>query len=79
MYKKIRSMETQPVSYSKKLVKAGIVTEAEVQQIRDQINTHFESEYQASLSFKPSIKDTTDPNYRGSRSLTHKWADYQFS
>jgi 2-oxoglutarate dehydrogenase complex dehydrogenase (E1) component-like enzyme len=25
------------------------------------------------------MKDTTDPNYRGSRSLTHKWAGMQFS
>jgi 2-oxoglutarate dehydrogenase complex dehydrogenase (E1) component-like enzyme len=38
MYKKIRSMETQPKSYANKLISAGVVTEQEVQQIRDQIN-----------------------------------------
>ena len=27
----------------------------------------------------PDIKKTRDPSYRGSRSLTHKWADMEFS
>lgn len=31
MYSKIRSMETQPTSYGKKLLQAGIVTEQEIQ------------------------------------------------
>jgi len=47
--------------------------------LTNQINEHFEKEYQASLTFKPSIKDTTDPKYKGSRSMTHKWAGMKFS
>jgi len=35
MYKKIRSMATQPTSYAKKLVEQGIVSEDEVAKIKD--------------------------------------------
>ncbi len=38
MYSKIRSMDTQPTSYSKKLIKAGIISEKDVASVRDQIN-----------------------------------------
>lgn len=27
----------------------------------------------------PDLKNTTDPSYRGSRSMTHKWSGMQFS
>ena len=27
----------------------------------------------------PELRNTTDPSYRGSRSLTHKWQGMQFS
>ena len=47
--------------------------------LRNEINNHFETEYQASLKFKPTLKNTTDPTYRGSRTLTHKWSGMQFS
>jgi len=56
-----------------------LVTEADAKGLREQINTHFEKEYQASLERKPDLKSTRDPTYRGSRSLTHKWKDMQFS
>ena len=79
MYKKIRSMDTQPTSYAKNLIAAGVVTADQVQKTRDEINQHFESEFQASLKFVPSMQDTTNPSYRGSRSLTHKWAGMAFS
>lgn len=45
MYKKIRSMPTQPTSYANKLIAEGIVTEKDVQDIRDQINKHFDAEF----------------------------------
>lgn len=45
MYKKIRSMQTQPTSYSQKLIADGVITAEQVQEVRDQINKHFEAEY----------------------------------
>ena len=50
-----------------------------MQKTRDQINEHFESEYQASLTHTPTLKNATNPKYRGSRTLTHKWEGMQFS
>jgi hypothetical protein len=44
-----------------------------------QIESHFEEEFKASDSFKPTIKDTLDPNYKGSKTLTHKWTGLVFS
>jgi len=55
MYKKIRSMQTQPTSYSQKLIADGVMTEERVQDIRNQINKHFEEEFKASQTFVPSL------------------------
>jgi len=79
MYAKIRSMDTPPTAYEKELIAQGIVSADEAAKLRSQIDEHFEAEYQASLSLKPDIKNTTNPAYRGSRSLTHKWKDMVFS
>jgi len=57
----------------------GVTSEEEVKKIRDQTNAHFEAEYQASLKYTPSIKDALNPNYRGSRTMTHKWSGMQLS
>lgn len=35
MYKKIRSMPTQPTSYAYKLIAEGTITQEQVQEIRD--------------------------------------------
>ena len=79
MYKKIREILTPPKQYQEQLISEGVISAEDAQKLRDQIETHFEQEYQKSLNLVPSLKDTTDPKYRGSRSLTHKWAGMQFS
>ena len=45
----------------------------------DTIVNFFEEEFKESEKFKPDLKSTKDPNYKGSRSLTHKWKDMDFS
>lgn len=55
------------------------MTAADVEKLRQQINDYFEQEFQASLTIKPTLKETRDPAFRGSRSLTHKWAEMEFS
>ena len=79
MYQKIRSMETPPQRYAKALIEQGIITSEENESLRNQVEEHFEKEYQASLTLKPSLKDTINPSYKGSRSMTHKWASMTFS
>ena len=44
-----------------------------------QVEQHFEEEFKASESLKPNLQDTKDPTYKGSRSMTHKWKDMEFS
>ena len=79
MYKKIREMPTPPQMYTDQLVKDGVISAEEVQKLREQIEGHFEQEFQKSLTLTPSLKDTTNPSYRGSRSMTHKWSEMTFS
>lgn len=79
MYQKIRSMESLPQSFAKKLVEQSIVSQEEVDSIISEIDQHFENEYQKSLSFEPKLKNTINPKYKGSRAMTHKWAGIQFS
>lgn len=79
MYGKIRSMPTPPQLYEQTLVNEGIITQEEAKKLREQVEAHFEAEYQASLTLKPDLKNTRNPTYRGSRSLTHKWSDLEFS
>jgi len=55
------------------------VRQDQIDRVINQSNKYFEDEFQASKTFEPSIKQTRDPNYRGSRSLTHKWKDMAFS
>lgn len=45
----------------------------------DTIEKHFDEEFKAGEKLVPDIKNTTDPNYKGSRSLTHKWQGMAFS
>jgi len=79
MYKKIRSMKTQPVSYAEKLVEAGVISGEMLGKHREDINKHFEEEFEKSKKFVPSLQDTTDEKYKGSRAMTHKWKGYVFS
>ena len=79
MYKKIREIKTPPQQYQDQLIAEGVLTAEECEKLRQQVLTHFEEEFKQSLERKPSMKCVRDPNYRGSRSLTHKWQDMQFS
>ena len=79
MYKRIREMKTPPKQYQDQLIAEGVISAEEAEKLRTQIEAHFEQEFQKSLNFKPQLKDTTNPAYRGSRSMTHKWEGMQFS
>jgi hypothetical protein len=40
---------------------------------------HFEEEFKEGEKYKPTLQQTREPKYKGSRSLTHKWKDMDFS
>jgi hypothetical protein len=44
-----------------------------VDNLREEIIAHFESEFEKSKILKPEIKKTKDPKFKGSRAFTHKW------
>ena len=79
MYEKIRSSESLPVQYSKKLISEGVIKQEKYEKMVNQINQFFEEEFKHSEKIKPNLKDTRDPNFKGSRSLTHKWKSMDFS
>lgn len=79
MYKKIRTTDSLPVQYAKQLIKDGVIKKDKHEKMLQQINQHFEEEFKLGETLKPSLKDTRDPTFKGSRSLTHKWKDMEFS
>jgi 2-oxoglutarate dehydrogenase complex dehydrogenase (E1) component-like enzyme len=63
MYEKIRAMKSSGTLYAEQLIKQGITKEASVLKTIEKVASYFEEEFKASESEKPSLKNTTDPNY----------------
>lgn len=79
MYEKIRSLKSLPTAYGEQLIQTGVIKADKVQQIIEKTGSYFEEEFKASEAYKPAIGQVKDPNFKGSRSLTHKWAEMDFS
>jgi len=79
MYKKIRSLKSPPQLYAEMLKEEGLIKDAQIKKIVDRIHQYFEDEYQAAADFKPTLESTKDKEYKGSRSMTHKWEGMDFS
>src|SRR3954465_14820762 len=60
MYKKIRSHPSTLEIYSKKLIAEGVVSEAEVQKMKDDWRGHLEVEMESGTSYKPNKADWLD-------------------
>lgn len=54
-------------------MKDKVLKQNDVDEIIKQIEGHFESEFEKSKSYKPSLKNTMNPKYKGARAFTHKW------
>ncbi len=65
MYKKIRSHPTTLSIYSKRLVDEGVVTEAEVDEMRNRFRGHLDEEFAASDAFRPNKADWLDGRWAG--------------
>ncbi len=53
--------------------------ETQYQKMVEQTVNYFEEEFKESEKYKPSISQVKDPQFKGSRSLTHKWDGMDFS
>lgn len=67
MYKKIRTHETTLEIYSKKLIEEGVVTEAEIVQMKADFNARLEAEFVAGDTYKPTSADWLDGVWKGLR------------
>ena len=65
MYKKIRSHPTTLSIYSKRLIDDGVVTEAEVDEMRSRFRGHLDEEFAASDSYRPNKADWLDGRWAG--------------
>jgi 2-oxoglutarate dehydrogenase E1 component len=65
MYKKIRSHPTTLEIYSKKLIAEGVVSEAELQKMKDDWRGHLEIEMESGTSYKPNKADWLDGRWSG--------------
>lgn len=74
MYAKIRAMDSLANQYAERLVAEGVISSEENQHIVKQIQDHFESEFEKSKAYQPSMTSATNPKFKGSRAYTHKWS-----
>ncbi|GAB1580192.1 2-oxoglutarate dehydrogenase E1 component [Phyllobacterium phragmitis] len=67
MYKTIRGHKTTVQLYSEKLIAEGVVTEAEIDQMKADWRSRLESEFEAGQSYKPNKADWLDGAWSGLR------------
>ena len=69
MYRAIRSHPTAAEIYSKRLVKEGVVTDADVEDMQGKFRTHLDEELRAADSYRPNKADWLDG----------RWSDIGFA
>ncbi|CAI2382475.1 unnamed protein product [Moneuplotes crassus] len=79
MYDKIRSTPSVATQYTEKLLKEGTVKRTTVDNLKKRFNDWCEKEFEESSNYKPTLKQTKDPHFKGIRSMTHKWKNHDFS
>ena len=65
MYKRIRAHKTTLEIYSEKLIAEGVVTQGEVDKMRDDWRQRLEAEYDAGQAYKPNKADWLDGRWAG--------------
>lgn len=67
MYKEIRAHKTTVQLYSDRLMAEGLVTQAEIDQMKADWRAHLEQEFEAGQSYKPNKADWLDGAWTGLR------------
>lgn len=60
MYKAIKSHPTVTTLYTKQLINEGVITEEGVEQLRSQVRTHLDEEFENADSYRPNKADWLD-------------------
>jgi probable 2-oxoglutarate dehydrogenase E1 component DHKTD1 len=79
MYKKIRATDSVAKQYQAKLIAEGAIKAVTVENSRKRFINWCEDEFEESTVYQPSLEQTTNPNFKGIRSMTHKWEGMKFS
>src|SRR5690606_12739979 len=69
MYKKIRQHPSTLEIYAKKLVEEKVVTQAEVDEAREQWRAKLDTEFEAAQSYKPNKADWLDGRWSGLKAV----------
>ncbi len=73
MYKKIRAMPNITETFKKELLELKYINDQEISEMTDSYNQHIKDSFEKSKTFNITIKDITNENFKGQKSLTHKW------
>ncbi len=65
MYKKIKGHPSVANLYSEKLIREGLVSQSDVDAMRDEVRGHIETEFQAGDSYRPNKADWLDGAWSG--------------
>jgi probable 2-oxoglutarate dehydrogenase E1 component DHKTD1 len=78
MYKVIKSKQETVDTFKARLISEGVITEDQVKNLADKFTKILEDEFAKAKEFKLTIENVRNENYKGNKSLTHKWKELQF-
>jgi probable 2-oxoglutarate dehydrogenase E1 component DHKTD1 len=78
MYKTIKNKTETVDSFKKRLTEENIMSEEQVKAMADKFAKILDDEFNKSKEFKLTVDDVRNENYKGNKSLTHKWKNLQF-
>ena len=79
MYRRIRSKPSIATQYKKKLIDEGVMKQNTIDNITKKFLDWWESEFDKAPLYVPTLELTTNENFKGIRSMTHKWKGMNFS
>ena len=69
MYRKIRQHPTITESYSKKLISEGVVTEADIEEMKNSWRSKLDAEFDIASNYKPNKADWLDGRWSGLKAV----------
>lgn len=68
MYKLIKSHRTPMNNYAQQLIKEGIITEADFEELKKSVDKKLQDKFEESKDWKPSVKDWLSSHWEGMKS-----------
>lgn len=68
MYKLIKNHDTPLTIYGKQLIKEGVITEQEFEDLKNSVNANLQNKFEDTKDWKPSVKDWLSSHWQGMKS-----------